>query len=75
MTQRATLRQKDLERLIKAAENTNSFVRIDMKTLVAAVLPLSEMTEDERLAATRGFENDGTGGWNSQTELPDDFAL
>jgi hypothetical protein len=75
MTQRATLRHKDLERLIKAAENTNSYVRIDLKTLVATVLSLSEMTEADRLAATRGFGNDGTSGWNSQTELPDDFAL
>lgn len=36
---RSVLRQKDTERLIKAAENQGAIVQIDMKTLVATVIP------------------------------------
>lgn len=76
MTQRSALRQKDIERLIKAAENTKSFIRIDMKTLVATVLPLSEMTESDRLAAHRGLAPDGKENWEDDLpKLPDDYAL
>lgn len=39
MTQRAALRQKDIERLIKAAENTGAIVQVDLKTLVATTFP------------------------------------
>lgn len=36
---RSALRQKDTERLIKAAENQGAIVQIDLKTLVATVIP------------------------------------
>ena len=62
MIQRSTLRQKDLERLVKAAENTRSLVRIDMKTLVATVFPSSEMTEGERNAVVTDFAPNGKDG-------------
>jgi hypothetical protein len=39
MTQRSALRQKDLERLIKAAENTGAVIQVDLKTLVATIFP------------------------------------
>jgi hypothetical protein len=65
-----------MERLIKAAENTKSFLRIDMKTLVVTVLPLSEMTDSERLGLTHGFAPDGKENWDDETqEFADDFAL
>lgn len=39
MTQRSVLRQKDMERLIKAVENTGAFIQVDMKTLVVTIFP------------------------------------
>lgn len=74
---RSALRQADLERLMKAAAKTDSFLRIDMKTLVVTILPLSEMTESERLSANRSLARDGKENWDDipSAKLPDDFAL
>lgn len=36
---RSVLRQKDAERLMKAAKNSGMVVMIDLKTLVATVIP------------------------------------
>lgn len=36
---RSILRQKDAERLIKAAENQGAILQFDMKTLVATIIP------------------------------------
>lgn len=74
---RSALRQADLERLIKAAAKTDSFLRIDMKTLVVTVLPLSAMTESERLLANGCLARGGKENWDDipSAQLPDDYAF
>lgn len=74
---RSALRQADLERLMKAAAKTDSFLRVDMKTLVVTVLPLTEMTASERLLANGGVARGGKENWDDipTAKLPDDFAL
>ena len=62
---RSALRQADLERLMKAAVKTDSFLRIDMKTLVVTILPLSEMTASERLTANGGLARGGKENWDN----------
>ncbi|TAA54556.1 hypothetical protein [Shinella sp. JR1-6] len=42
---RSVLRQKDAERLIKAAENQGAIVQIDLTTLVATVFPAARGTK------------------------------
>ncbi len=66
MTQRSALRQKDIERLIKAAENTGAVIQVDLKTLVATIFPggagtmsLQQLRQDDEVVA----------------KLPDDYAF
>ena len=84
MTQRSALRQKDIERLIKAAENTGAVVQIDLKTLVATIFPAAKAAKDDKqpiipahllspgIPIRRGKEH-----WEEDElqKLPDDYAF
>ena len=66
MTQRAALRQKDIERLIKAAENTGAVIQVDLKTLVATIFPGAAGT-----LSLQQFHRDE----EAVAKLPDDYAF
>lgn len=57
---RATFRQADLERIMKAAKRTGSIVQIDLRTMVVSVLPQSgsvPVTDPTAKFAPDGEEN------------------
>lgn len=56
---RTAFKQRDLERIFRAAKAIDATVQIDLKTLVVTVLPPGNAPID----ATAGFAPDGVEDW------------
>ncbi|MGT2444451.1 hypothetical protein ACU4I5_18505 [Ensifer adhaerens] len=57
---RAAFRQADIERILRAARNTESIVQIDLRNLVVTVLPRPEPSMPEQMT----FAQDGKENWD-----------
>ena len=84
MAQRSVLRQKDMERLIKAAENTGAVIQVDLKNLVATIFPAVKGVKGApqtiipaHLASSSVPVRRGKEHWDDEVieELPDDYAF
>lgn len=64
---RASFRQADIERIIRAARNAGAIVNIDIKTLVCTIIPApipepAATTDDHH--SCRGLAPDGPENWD-----------
>lgn len=58
---RANFRQADIERILRAARSTGSVVQIDLRNLVATVLPGAEPSIPEQMVLAQ----DGKENWDN----------
>lgn len=72
MTQRSVVRQKDMERLIKAAENTGAIVQVDLKTLVATIFPAVKSTSSRNVTPNRQLSS--TPIWRGKEHWDDEVV-
>lgn len=63
---RTNFRQRDLERIFRAAKATGATVQIDLKTLSVTVIP----TPEQPTVSLQGFAPDGKENWDDDPELP-----
>ncbi len=68
---RASFRQVELERVFRAANRAGSIVQMDMKTLIATIIPAAVEKSGEAKGNSRGilpsgnFAQDGKENWDS----------
>jgi hypothetical protein len=59
---RASFRQADIERLIRAAAKTSSVVQVDLRSLIVTIIPGAAAHVD--LPKTFGMAPDGKENWD-----------